>query len=131
MDALIIIIVLGIIAILFAVCLNQDKPQNPTAPTPHYIYPNYSQTAYVPLDMPLKENTKIVYEALYLNRETPITARDISNITGLDVKQVNGIFTSALQRRGFGAREEVTVQGGKIKLLHLTPEGIRFWEGQK
>lgn len=116
MEALIVLFIVGFVIMLFVLCFI-DKPQETSVITNTSI--------------PLRENTKVVFEALYLNRGKQLTAGDIANITGLDVKQVNGIFTSALQRKGLGAREEVTVQGGKIRLLHLTPEGIRFWESQK
>ena len=43
-------------------------------------------------------------------------------------KSVDGIFTSAIQRKGFGVRQEVKVEtedGVKtVKFLKLTPEGM-------
>lgn len=74
----------------------------------------------------LKENSKIVLDYVKAHDGEDFTAKDIADATGLDVKQVNGIVTSAFQRKGFMAREEVAVTGGKVKYIRLTDEGRTF-----
>lgn len=71
----------------------------------------------------LKENSKIVLDYVKTHDGEDFTAKDIADATGLDVKQVNGIVTSAFQRKGFMVREEVAITGGKVKYIRLTDEG--------
>jgi hypothetical protein len=73
--------------------------------------------------MALKENSKIVYNWVKEHDGEDFTAADIAAATGLEVKQVNGIVTSAFQRKGFMVREEVAITGGKVKYIRLTDEG--------
>lgn len=59
------------------------------------------------------------------------TAADIAEATGLEVKQVNGIITSAFQRKGLMERvpAEIKLEDGThkgIKLIRLTAEGEVF-----
>ena len=80
--------------------------------------------------MAMKPNTKAVLEYLKsVHGKKDVTAADVAAALGLDVKQVNGIFTAALQRKEYGYREEVEVQlddGShcKCKMLHLTDAGL-------
>lgn len=79
--------------------------------------------------MAMKENTKKVYEYLKANTNQDLTAADVAEVLGLEKRQVDGIFTSALQRKGFGVREEaeIEIEGGKhqkVKYLRLTDEGL-------
>lgn len=73
--------------------------------------------------MALKENSKIVYNWVKEHDGEDFTAADIAAATGLEVKQVNGIVTSAFQRKGLMVREEVAITGGKVKYIRLTDEG--------
>ena len=61
----------------------------------------------------------------------PVTAADVALATGLDKRQVDGIFTSAIQRKGLGIRTEAEIEKedgthAKVKFLSLTPEGMNF-----
>ena len=77
--------------------------------------------------MAMKANTKAVFE--YLKNTTDnVTAADVAEALGLEVKSVNGIFTSAIQKKGYGVRvpAEVELEDGshkQVKFLKLTPEG--------
>ena len=71
----------------------------------------------------LKENSKIVLDYVKAHDGEDFTAKDIAAATGLTDKQVNGIVTSAFQRKGFMLREEVAVVGGTVKYIRLTDEG--------
>ena len=48
----------------------------------------------------MKENNKIVFNYVKENEANDITAKDIAEATGIPVKSVNGIVTSAFQRKG-------------------------------
>lgn len=74
----------------------------------------------------LKENSRIVYDYVKANDGKDFTAADIATATGLPVKSVNGIVTSAFQRKGLMVREEVAVTGGTVKYIRLTDEGRAF-----
>jgi DNA-binding MarR family transcriptional regulator len=74
----------------------------------------------------LKENSLKVLEYVKEHDGKDFTATDIAEGTGLGVKQVNGIVTSAFQRKGLMIREEVAVTGGKVKYIRLTDEGRNF-----
>ena len=82
--------------------------------------------------MAMKPNTKAVLEYLKsVHGKKDVTAADVAAELGLDVKQVNGIFTAALQRKEYGYREEVEIQlgdgsHGKVKMLHLTDAGLEL-----
>lgn len=82
--------------------------------------------------MAMKPNTKAVLEYLKsVHGKKDVTAADVANELGLDVKQVNGIFTAALQRKEYGYREEVEIQlddgtHAKVKTLHLTDVGLNL-----
>ena len=76
----------------------------------------------------MKENTKKVFDYLKGIDGANVTAADVAEALGLEKKSVDGIFTSAIQRMGFGVRQEVKVEtedGVKtVKFLKLTPEGM-------
>ena len=79
----------------------------------------------------LKPNSRTVYEFVKANDGKNITAADIAEGTGLDTKQVNGIVTSAFQRKGLMERieKEVELEDGshkKVKFIKLTAEGEAF-----
>lgn len=82
--------------------------------------------------MAMKPNTKAVLEYLKsVHGKKNVTAADVAGELGLDVKQVNGIFTAALQRKEYGYREEVEIQlddgtHAKVKTLHLTDTGLEL-----
>lgn len=81
--------------------------------------------------MAMKENTRKVFDYLKDNTDKDLTAADVAEALGLEKRQVDGIFTSALQRKGYGVREpaEVELIDGshqKVKYLRLTDKGLAF-----
>ena len=79
--------------------------------------------------MAMKENTKSVLNYLKSVNGSDVTAADVADALGLEKRQVDGIFTSALQRKGFGVRvpAEVELEDGShkaIKFLRLTDAGM-------
>ena len=73
----------------------------------------------------MKENSKIVFNYVKEHEAEDITAADITEATGLPVKSVNGIITSAFQKKGIMERVEADVvaeDGTKktVKLIKLT-----------
>ena len=79
----------------------------------------------------LKENSKKVLEFVKANDGKDITAADIAAGTGLEVRSVNGIVTSAFQRKGLMERipAEIEVEDGShksVKFIRLTDEGKTF-----
>jgi len=78
--------------------------------------------------MAMKESTKQVFAYLQgLNGEN-VTAADVAEALDLDKRKVDGIFTSAIQRKGYGIRvpAEVELEDGThkaIKFLKLTEAG--------
>lgn len=78
----------------------------------------------------LKENSKLVYDYLKANAgKDDIIANDIAEATGLTVRQVNGIVTSALQKKGFAVRTpgEIEAEDGThkaVKFIALTDLGM-------
>lgn len=78
--------------------------------------------------MALKENSKKVLDYVMANENSNITATDISEALGLTVKQVNGIVTSAFQKKGFMERKEAEVEledgsHKKVKFIRMTDLG--------
>lgn len=79
----------------------------------------------------LKENSRKVFDYVKsVNREN-ITAADIATATGLEVRQVNGIVTSAFQRKGLMERipAEIELEDGThkpVKFIKLTEAGAAF-----
>lgn len=79
----------------------------------------------------LKENSKIVFNYVKAHEGENITAADIAEGTGLEVRSVNGIITSAFQRKGLMARvpAEIELADGShkaVKFIVLTDEGRNF-----
>ena len=81
--------------------------------------------------MVLKENSRKVLDYVKANDGTNMTAADIAAGTGLEVKQVNGIVTSAFQKKGLMKRTpaEIQLEDGThkaVKFISLTEEGKSF-----
>ena len=81
--------------------------------------------------MAMSSNSIKVLEYLKQVNGQQVTAADVAEALGLEVKSVNGIFTSAIQRKGLGVRTpaEIELEDGShkgIKLLSLTAEGLAF-----
>jgi len=81
--------------------------------------------------MAMKENSKKVLEYLKGINGENVTAADVAEACGLEKRQVDGIFTSALQRKGLGVRvpAEIELEDGThkaVKFLQLTPAGMSF-----
>lgn len=81
--------------------------------------------------MALKENSRKVLDYVKANDGTNMTAADIAAGTGLEVKQVNGIVTSAFQKKGLMKRTpaEIKLEDGThkaVKFISLTEEGKSF-----
>ena len=76
--------------------------------------------------MALKPNSLMVLNYVKEHDGEDFTAAEIAEALGLEVKQVNGIITSAFQKKGLMLREEVAVTGGKVKYIRLTDEGREF-----
>lgn len=79
----------------------------------------------------LSENSKIVFEYVKEHQAEGITANDIAEGTGLNPRSVNGIITSAFQRKGWMVRKpaEIELEDGThkaIKLIELTDEGAEL-----
>lgn len=78
--------------------------------------------------MALKENSKKVFEFVKAHEAENITAKDIADGTGLPIRSVNGIVTSAFQRKGLMERIPAEVENAdgthdKVKLIKLTADG--------
>ena len=79
----------------------------------------------------LKPNSKLVYEYVKAHNGEKMTAADIAEGTGLEVKSVNGIVTSAFQKKGLMERTpaEVELSDGShkaVKFISLTEAGLNF-----
>ena len=79
----------------------------------------------------LKPNTVSVINYLKEVNGQNVTAADVSEALGLEKRTVDGIFTSAIQRKGLGIRTpaEVELEDGThkaVKFLSLTQEGMNL-----
>ena len=79
----------------------------------------------------MKENSKKVLNYLKEINGQKVTAADVAAELGLEKRSVDGIFTSAIQRKGVGVRTEAEIEKedgthAKVKFLSLTPEGMNF-----
>ena len=81
--------------------------------------------------MAMKENSKKVLNYLKEINGENVTAADVAAVLGLEKRSVDGIFTSAIQRKGLGVRTpaEIELEDGthkQVKFLSLTPAGMAF-----
>ena len=81
--------------------------------------------------MAMKENSKKVLNYLKEIAGSNVTAGDVAEALGLEKRSVDGIFTSAIQRKGLGIRTpaEIELPDGThkaVKFLSLTPAGMGF-----
>lgn len=81
--------------------------------------------------MAMKENSKKVLNYLKEVNGENVTAADVAIALGLEKRQVDGIFTSAIQRKQLGVRTpaEIELEDGthkQVKFLSLTPAGMAF-----
>ena len=79
----------------------------------------------------LKPNTIAVINYLKEVNGQNVTAADVAEALGLEKRTVDGIFTSAIQRKELGIRTpaEVELPDGThkaVKLLSLTEKGMNF-----
>ena len=79
----------------------------------------------------MKESTKTIIKYLQAHNGEDMTAADVANALGLEKKSVDGTFTAALQRKGYGYREEAEVEieegkHAKVKFLKLTDAGVNY-----
>ena len=81
--------------------------------------------------MAMTENSKKVLNYLKDINGDQVTSADVAEALGLEKRQVDGIFTSAIQRKGLGVRTpaEIELEDGthkQVKFLSLTAEGMAF-----
>lgn len=83
--------------------------------------------------MAMKDNSKKVLNYLKDKNtaDVHVTSADVAEALGLEKRQVDGIFTSAIQRKGLGVRipAEVELEDGthkQVKFLKLTEAGMNF-----
>ena len=79
----------------------------------------------------MKANSKAVLNYLKEINGQNVTSGDVAEALGLEKRQVDGIFTSAIQRKGLGIRvpAEVELEDGthkSVKFLQLTDAGMNF-----
>lgn len=81
--------------------------------------------------MAMSDNSKMILSYLKDNAGADLTAADVAEALGVDVKVVNGAFTSAIQRKNYGFREEAEVEladgkHSRVKFLRLNDAGMAF-----
>lgn len=81
--------------------------------------------------MAMKENSKKVLEYLKSVNGQDVTAADVAEALGLEKRSVDGIFTSAIQRKQLGVRTpaEIELADGthkQVKFLSLTEAGMAY-----
>ena len=81
--------------------------------------------------MAMSENSTKVLNYLKGINGADVTSQDVADELQLAKKSVDGIFTSAIQRKGYGVREEAEIQLAdgthkKVKFLRLTETGMAF-----
>ena len=81
--------------------------------------------------MAMSVNTLNVIEYLKAHNGENLTAQDVADALDVDVKVVNGAFTSGIQKKGLGQRieAEIELDAGshrKVKFLTLTADGLAF-----
>lgn len=80
----------------------------------------------------MKPSTKAVIKYLQGLNGADVTAADVAEKLNLGVRQVDGIFTSAIQRKELGYREEAEIEiedngvikHKTVKFLKLNDEGM-------
>lgn len=81
--------------------------------------------------MALKENSRKVFDYVKAHDGEDFTAKDIAAALDLAVQSVNGIVTSAFQRKGLMERVPAEIENtdgthDKVKLIKLTDAGKAF-----
>lgn len=81
--------------------------------------------------MALKPNSRTVFDYVKAHDGETFTAADIAEATGLDVKSVNPIITSAFQKKELMERipGEIELPDGShkaVKFIQLTDKGREF-----
>ena len=81
--------------------------------------------------MSMSENSKKVLNYMKEINGADVTAADVAAALGLEKRQIDGIFTSAIQRKGYGVRvpAEIELADGShkpVKFLKLTDAGMAF-----
>ena len=81
--------------------------------------------------MAISENSIRVIKFLQAHANDDLTSADVAEALGLEKKTVDGVFTSAIQRKGLGVRTpaEIELDDGThkpVKFLSLTPAGMSF-----
>lgn len=81
--------------------------------------------------MAMSTNSKMILNYLKENHGADLTAADVADALGLPKTTVNGAFTSAIQRKGYGVREEAEIEltdgsHAKVKFLRLNDAGMTF-----
>lgn len=81
--------------------------------------------------MAMKENSAKVLNYLKEIKGQDVTAADVADALGLEKRSVDGIFTSAIQRKGYGVRvpAEIQLEDGThkpVKFLQLTDAGMNL-----
>lgn len=79
----------------------------------------------------MKENSAKVLNYLKEVNGQNVTAADVAEALNLEKRSVDGIFTSAIQRKGLGVRvpAEIELEDGthkQVKFLQLTDAGMAF-----
>lgn len=86
--------------------------------------------------MSMSENSKKVLDYLKSVQGENVTAADVAEACGLDTRQVNGIFTSAIAKKELGVRSEPTtveLADGtvkKVRFLSLTDAGMNYVDAE-
>ena len=82
--------------------------------------------------MAMSENSKKVITYLQGIGDADVTAADVAAALGLEKKSVDGIFTSAIQKKELGIRQPAQVLDSElnkyvdVKFLKLTDAGKAF-----
>lgn len=79
--------------------------------------------------MAMSANSKMIFEYMKEHNGEKITSADVAAALGLEKRTVDGAFTSAIQRKGYGIRipGEIELEDGthqSCKYLALTQEGM-------
>ena len=79
----------------------------------------------------MSENSRKVYDYVKSVDGQNVTAADIAEATGLEIRSVNGVVTSAFQKKGLMERvpAEIEMEDGShkaVKFIRLTAAGKEF-----